>query len=83
MTYRPFEQERQWRHRAEELRTIGESCASEAVRDSYFQLAEDYERLADRAATAACGKADHIALGNEKPPTSLYRLARRTPPALH
>jgi hypothetical protein len=73
MTYRPFEQERQWRHRAEELRTIGETCECEAVRHTYVRLAGDYDRLADRAAEAAQAETDRQRPKNPEPPTSLYR----------
>lgn len=79
MTYRPFEHEKQWRHRAEELRTIGENSANETVRDTYYRLAEDYERLADRAAIAACTEPGPRLLADERAPTSLYRLAQDPP----
>jgi len=79
VTYRPFEYAKQWRHRAEELRTIGESYIGDAAREIYFKLAEDYDRLAERSEAMAAAVAGRTSPISEKPPTSLYRWGRTLP----
>lgn len=39
----------QWRHRAEELRTIGEGLRSDTARESLLKLATDLDQMTDRS----------------------------------
>jgi len=65
--YHPSHYERIWRSRAEEFRTIGDGMTNDAARQTYYMLADDYERLADRAARAPKFK------GHRAMPPSLYQ----------
>jgi hypothetical protein len=54
-----------WRERAEEMRTLAEALVDEQSKQTMFRIAEDYDRLADRAQQRADGST--IPLGKQQP----------------